>query len=210
MFKKTMCIIMKLTLAFAFLLLMPIDQIMAGDVNKKDVVSEKSDESNEVMAKWQAYSTPNENHRVLDVFVGSWDYTVKWWLQAGSEPETSTGVSNIKWILGGRFLQHSVVGNSKERPFEGMGIIGFDNSKNQYVAFWMDTMATGVMTADGKYDSNKKTLTENGTFMDPVSGKKSFKGITTIISNDKYKYEMYTSGTDGKEFLNLEIIYTRK
>ena len=31
-----------------------------------------------MMAKWQEYASPNENHKVLDALVGNWNHTVKW------------------------------------------------------------------------------------------------------------------------------------
>lgn len=56
-----------------------------------------------MMAKMKEYSTPNENHRVLDHFIGNWEYSLKWWKAPGAPSEESTGTNEVKWIMDGRF-----------------------------------------------------------------------------------------------------------
>ena len=173
---------------------------------------EKASDQNHdaVMAKWKEYATPNENHKILDSFVGNWNYTVKWWMSPGAKPEVSKGTSDVKWIIGGRFLKQSAQGKSMGQPFKGMGITGYDNAEKQYNSIWIDNMGTGMMMSKGNYDPSTKTLVEKGTFTDPVEGEKSYRGVTTIINKDKYTYEMYISGPDRKEFRMMEIVYMRR
>jgi hypothetical protein len=57
----------------------------------------------EMMAKWQEYSTPGEGHKPR-ALVGTWDYTVTWW-ETPNQPQKSAGASEVKWIMGGRFLE---------------------------------------------------------------------------------------------------------
>src|SRR3989338_2227949 len=80
----------------------------------------------EMMAKMQEYGTPNENHQVLASMVGSWDHSVKWWKAPGTEPDVSTGTTESRWILGGRFVEGAVTGTMMGQPFEGKSIVGFD------------------------------------------------------------------------------------
>lgn len=167
-------------------------------------------EMKEMMEKWQAYATPAEGHQVLQHFIGDWDYTLKWWNAPGTEPENSTGETEVEWILNGRFIQADVEGMSMGQKFEGMGIIGYDNAKKEYQNVWIDNMGTGMMTGTGQYDAGTKTMTEKGTYTDPMTGQdKSYTGITKIIDNDNHTYELYTPGPDGKEFRMMEIMYTR-
>lgn len=164
----------------------------------------------EMMAKWHAYATPGEAHKVLGQLEGDWYYTVSWWNTPGSEPEVSTGESENEWIMGGRFLEMDADGTSMGQKFEGMGIIGYDNGKKEYTSVWIDTMGTGMMTATGTYDAASKTLTENGSYTDPMTGQgKSFRGVTTFVDKDSYKFELYTVSPDGSEFRQMEIIYKR-
>jgi len=164
----------------------------------------------EAMAKWQAYATPGEDHKVMEQLVGNWDYSLKYWSAPNTPPEESTGTNDVKWILGNRFLEMDVKGTSMGQPFEGMGIIGYDNAKKEYVNTWIDTMGTGMMNATGTYDAETKTMTEKGTFTDPMSGQQSFKGVTKFADKNNFTYEMYISTPDGKVMRVMKINYTRK
>lgn len=163
-----------------------------------------------MMEKYKEYSTPNENHKILEAFVGDWDYTVKFWMTPGSEPEVSNGTSTIKSIMGGRFIKQKTEGTSMGQPFEGMGIMGYDNEKKKYEAVWIDNMGTGMAKDSGTYDPTTKTFTEEGTFSCPMEGEKTYRSVTKILGKDSFTYEWYMNGPDDKEFRAMEIIYTRK
>ncbi|VAX35617.1 hypothetical protein MNBD_UNCLBAC01-1925 [hydrothermal vent metagenome] len=162
-----------------------------------------------MMAKWQEYVTPNENHKVLNALVGNWDHTVKWWMSADKEPEVSAGTSEIKWIMGGRFIQQMTKGTSMGQPFEGMGFIGYNNGTKQYTSLWLDNMGTGIMSGAGQYDSATKTFNEKGQYTCPFKTESTFRGVTKIIDDDHFTYEMYSMGFDGKEFLSMVVDYIR-
>jgi hypothetical protein len=165
----------------------------------------------EMMAKWQEFAMPGEGHKALESLVGTWDYTVTWWETPESQPQKSAGTSEVKWIMGGRFLEQTAKGTAMGQEFQGMGIMGYDNMKKEYTGVWIDNMGTGMMTSTGTYDPSTKSFTEKGSFSCPQEGgEKSFRGVTTIDGPDKYTYEMYAAGKDGKEARMMEIVYTRK
>ncbi len=164
----------------------------------------------EMMQKWQEYATPGEGHKVLESMIGNWDYVVTWWETPDSEPQKSTGTSEVKWIMGGRFIEQSAKGMAMGQEFEGMGMMGYDNEAKEYTGVWIDNMGTGMMIGSGTYDPATKSLTEKGTFSCPGEGEKTFRGVTTMVSADKHVYEMYVTGKDGKETRMMEIVYTKK
>ncbi|MDP2654120.1 MAG: DUF1579 domain-containing protein [Candidatus Omnitrophota bacterium] len=173
--------------------------------------TEKAGMDETMMAKWQEYSTPAEGHKALEQFVGKWDHTVKWWMKPNSEPEVSTGQSEIQWMLSGRFLKHEATGTSMGQPFEGLGIYGYDNAKKQYTSLWLDNMGTGIMKSFGQYDEAAKMFTETGKHTCPLSenNERVYRGVTKFTDADHYTYEFYTLGEDGKEFRAMEITYSR-
>jgi hypothetical protein len=205
------------TLSKTFLLLVILTVIgslcmviatQAGEESKENPASEHDQDA--MMEKYKEFSTPNENHKVLDPLVGDWDYSIKWWMSPDAKPEESKGTSNIKWIMGGRFIEQKVEGTSMGQPFEGVGLIGYDNEKKQYQSIWIDNMGTGIMKGSGNYDSSTKTLTDQGKFSCPAEGEKSYRGVLKMIDNDNFTYEWYMPGPDGNEFRAMEIVYTRK
>ena len=168
-----------------------------------------------MMAKMKEFMTPNENHRVLDYFVGNWDYSMKFWMKPEMAPEETTGTSDGKWILDGRFLQQTVKGMSMGQPFEGLALIGYDNAKKEYRNIWLDNMGTGVMMSSSTYDPTAKTFTEKGSHSCPLenSGEKAFRAVIEVQDQNHYTYKWFTTPPNeptASEFKAMEINYTRK
>ncbi len=186
-----------------------MDKVAGQEVEK--AVAEMDPKQAEMMKKWQEYSTPGEAHKVLDQLVGSWDYEMKWWMAAEGPAEESKGTSEVSWMMNGRFIQHKVVGTSMGQPFEGLSVTGYDNIKKEYQMIWLDNMSTGMMKSAAKYDAATKTLAEAGSMSCPmVNGDRSFRAVTTFVDADHFKYEMFMTGEDGKEYRSMEISYSRK
>lgn len=163
-----------------------------------------------MMEAWQDYASPGDNHHVLNPLVGSWRYVAKWRMKPDLPPDVSKGISEIQWVMDGRYLLNAANGMPMGQPFEGMGITGFDNGKNVYQTIWIDNMGTGMIMGEGTYDPNKHTVTEHGHFTDPIVGQRRYRGVTTFIDDNHHSYEMYGTDETGKEFRMLEIVYTRE
>lgn len=166
--------------------------------------------SKEEMAKWAAFSTPDEHHKVLDYKVGKWTGHVTMWMAPGAPPMESDSTSDVQWIMGGRYLRAEERGTFMGAPFEGLGITGYDNLKQKYFFTWIDNTGTGVMLGEGSWDAAKKVLSMNSTMSDPMAGKVvSAHGTETAIDANNYRMEMFATGKDGKDFLTMRIDYKR-
>jgi hypothetical protein len=164
-----------------------------------------------MMEAWAKYATPGESHKKLESFVGSWDTSVKSWMQPGAPPMESKGTSENRMIMGGRFLEQRFTGTMMDMPFEGLGYTGYDNYKKKYVGSWMDNMGTGVVTSLGTADPSGKAMTFTGEMDDPMEGKtKPYKETITMVDNDHHVFEMWSPGPDGKMAKMMEIHYMRK
>jgi len=158
---------------------------------------------------------PSKMHEVLAPLIGTWEYTVTVWMSPEAKPEQSTGTSVNELILGGRFVSSKVTGilrmGDNFVPFEGQGLIGYDNTKKEFTSTWIDTMGTGIMVGSGKYDEKEKSIKETGHFTSPMKdGEQKFRSELQFTSADTYKYIMYTSEKGGKELKNMEIEYKKK
>lgn len=163
-----------------------------------------------MMAKMQEYGTPNENHKVLQQLVGSWEYSVKMWMAPDAPPDESTGNSEVSAILGGRFIQEISTGTAHNQPFEGRGICGYDNVKKEYNHLWIDNMGTGMMMVSASYDAATKTFSGKGNMSCPINGPMSIRTVMKILDVNTHTYEMYMPDKSGKEFKAMEITYRRK
>ena len=164
------------------------------------------------MQAWIKASTPGKEQEFLKQFLGKWDYKINMWMEPGAKPQVSSGKSVNESIFGGRYITQKATGISKGQPFEGMGIIGYDNVQKHYNTLWFDNMSTAMMTGTAEYDSEKKVIVEKSSGSCPMSptGTKEFRSTMSLPENNSFKYEMYTNDESGKEFKMMEIVYTKK
>lgn len=168
-------------------------------------------EEKAMMEAFQKAATPGEAHKKLSSMIGTWDTVVNFWPAAGAPAQRSTGFSDNRWILGGRYVEQRFTGTAMGQPFEGIGYTGYDNIKKQYFGTWMDSMSTGIMLTTGAAEEGGKQWKFKGTMDDPVSGKSlPVEEKVTIVDNDKHVFEMWSPGRDGKMYKSMEIVYTRK
>jgi hypothetical protein len=156
------------------------------------------------------YGEPGGPHKRLDVFAGNWDAEFKFWAAENAPPAVTKGRSEQKWILGGRFLQQNFDGELFGQPFSGMGLLGYDQVKQQYTAMWVDTSMTAITTTVGTIAKDGKTLTFVGQHDDPSTGKATrTRDVTRIVDSNKHTMEMYEVSADGKERKLFMITFTR-
>lgn len=166
----------------------------------------------EMMQRWMEASTPGEPHAHLQKMVGTWEYTVRSWMSPDAEPTESTGTATYEMMLGGRFLKAEYEGEVMGSPFEGFEVMGYDNTREEYIAVWMDNMSTTMMLSRGEYDEENDRLVMRGTVDDVMRDKRDakFRTVTTMPEDDRAVYEMYVHGPDGKEFKTLEVVSERR
>jgi hypothetical protein len=155
---------------------------------------------------------PGENHKPLDFFVGKWDTVTKMYMGGpGSQAMESTGTTEVKWVLGKRYIQETHKGELMGMPYEGLGMIGYDNAKNLYVGSWYSNMSTEVLTYKGARDPSGKKFTYYGEMDEPmikVFGR-TVKYVTTILSDDQYRLDVIDLHA-GDDYKVIEIVYTRQ
>lgn len=171
-----------------------------------------------MMESWKKASTPAEGHAKLAPIAGKWTYVTKARMTPDEPFHESTGKAEYKWTLGRRFLMQEIKGNPSPDdammggPFEGFGMLGYDNMTKKYISVWTDNMSTGMMTSEGTADGSGKTFTfttEEG-YICPMSGQlEKPRTVLKMIGEDKLVFEMHNKGPDGKEFMNLEVTYAR-
>ena len=109
----------------------------------------------EMMKQMMQMSKLNENHKLLTDLDGNWNYTIKFWMNPdpNAPPQQSKGTASRKSVMGGRYVVMDVTGKMqmpgedgkmKEMQFKGMGVEGYDNVKQKFVASWIDNMGTGM------------------------------------------------------------------
>ena len=162
------------------------------------------------MARMKEYGTPGPAHKVLDARVGKWTAQVKAWMAPDTEPMTSTGTSEARWILDGRYLEEEFRGEFAGQSFDGRALVGYDNMKKEYFFTWINSMSTGLAHATGKYDPAKKAIQYEMDFPCPEEGGyRHGRVVETMVDADHWTWQGYANSPDGKEYMTTEIRYTR-
>jgi hypothetical protein len=164
----------------------------------------------DMMAQMMKYAMPTKAHDFLKNYVGAWDVEVKSWMKPGDQPEMSKGTMKGELFFDGRFFMGNFDGMMMAQPFKGMQIIGYDLFQNKYVGFWIDNMSTCFYMTSGTLDGSGKVLTETGMWPNPMTGGANKVKIVTTHMDGKFRFEMFRTGPDGKEFKSMEIMYSRK
>ena len=187
--------------------------IINGMIFSDQQNQESSDEQEKMIKLWKKYATPGEKHKFLDYFVGQWESIQNIWSEPGGESLLRHQEISVESLFGGRFTKAHIKIKEKimDMSVEGFVITGYDNYKKQFHSVTFTNAGTDLHFMSGTLDKTGKVRTDTGYEDDFMTGKKiKVKGITTLIDNDKYKYEYYQSDTKGNEFKLMEIIYTRK
>jgi hypothetical protein len=135
---------------------------------------------------------PAAEHERLQKLVGTWTLTT------GGAKEK--GRAEYRSILGGRFVTEEV-----KLPFGGftmewLGVYGYDKSKKQYTAVWVDNMDTTTEIAQGEADADGKVLTFRGEHTDPRTGKPAAYVFRITRDGDtNLTIEMIEGAREGKE-----------
>jgi Protein of unknown function (DUF1579) len=173
----------------------------------------------EMMKQMMEMSKLNENHKLLSSLDGTWNCSVKMWMDGDTskKPDVSKSTAVRKSIMDGRYVVMDVTGKmempgpdgkKKEMTFKGQGTEGYDNVKKKFVGTWVDSMGTGIMMSEGDYDAATKTFTYIGEFEMMPGMKQKIRETLKITDKDHMDFEWYED-RGGKEMKTMEINYTK-
>jgi hypothetical protein len=178
---------------------------------KKPAAPPMSKEQQAQMDAMMKAMTPGEPHKRLAELAGEWTFTNKMWMDPAAPPTESTGTATYRMILGGRYLQTEQRGEFSGMPFEGIGLLAYDNVTQKYYSTWIDSMSTGLAFSTGSYDPMKRAYTWIGDMADPTRPGVMLKvrEVITIVDANTHRLDWYQA-EGGKEVKTMEIVYARK
>jgi hypothetical protein len=152
-------------------------------------------------------------HERLAKVVGTWDATIKGWMQGpSSEPTVSQGVERVKLMPGGFWVLSEFEGKFGDMEFHGSGATGYDPHKKKYVGTWVNSFSPSIMTMEGEYDESTKTMTMYSKGTDPSGKPYDAKTTTVHPDHDTRVYTMSIKSDEAKgEYVKMmEITYKRQ
>jgi len=183
----------------------------AGSGGAKASAAPQKMDPQAMAAMMEKMAAPGPNHERFKKLAGDWNLTVKWTWDPSKAMQETKSTSTITTLMDGRYCEEQTAGEMEGKPFQGMGLTGYDNVLKKYVGVWIDNMGTGIMSSLGTPDATGNVVNWIGESSDPMTGKTSkSRGVTRYLDDDHRVFEMYIKGPDGKEFKTMEITYERK
>lgn len=195
---------MKKIAAVLLILGTPVSLVFAQDEKKEPPSLDPA----EMQKLFDEYAGLAPEHGAFKTLVGKWKTASKVFYENPTNPPVSEGTAEFELLLDGRFVQQKLKTNFGGKPFEGLGITGFDKAKKKYVGIWVDNAGTGIMHTVGTYNEKSKTMMEVGHSSSPL-GEMKMRMITKTISDDEFVFTMYMQMPGAEEMKGLEIKYTR-
>jgi hypothetical protein len=169
-----------------------------------------SEEIQKEMAIWMKLAQPGEQHEHMKPFVGSWKGEVSSWMAPDTPPMVNASTSEVKWMLGGRYLEWTHIGDFGGMPFEARAIEGYSYLDERFESIWIDNFGTVMLFFTGTGSADGKTREMKTSFSDPVNGGTiEYRTIYEWIDDDHFTYTSFMNKGNG-EFKNMEIKYERQ
>ncbi|MBS1261576.1 MAG: hypothetical protein MAG453_00903 [Calditrichaeota bacterium] len=176
--------------------------------------SEMTEEQMEAMMKeYNEMMQPGEHHERLDYFTGGWDISIRMWMAGKDQPPTeTTGDAHYEWVLGGRFLHNEASGKMDEGEYHGMGAIGYDTFRNQYVGVGLSNTSTAIHIFSGVYDEKNNAYVFFMNMDEPMTGEvdKVSKVIFRIEDENHFTEEVHDMALGLRDTMVMELMYTRR
>lgn len=163
-----------------------------------------------MMEKMEAAGRPGPHHDALKPLAGNWEGFVEITMAPGQEPMKMPATISREWIMDGRFMKEAVKSETDDGPFNGMGLVGFNNVDGVYESMWVDNTGTAILTETGTYDVEKKTFRFYSSHRDPASGKLNMGHVELDLSNpNRHVMTGWRIGPDGKAFKSFYGVFER-
>jgi len=161
------------------------------------------------IARSMEASRPGPEHRWLDALVGSWNVDLRL-LSAGRETRTS-GTSENRWILGGRFLLcESTAGDGPSRV-EATTIYGYDGREKRFFSLALSNLATSYEQRSGSYDPVTQSFLLSARERDESTGSVLVhRQVLKIEGPDRDVLTVYLDAGGRAPVKLLEAVFTRR
>ena len=157
-----------------------------------------------------ARMAPGPMHAKLEPLIGKWTVTGKFRMTPDAAWEDFGGTMTRDWIMDGRFVREEVESEWMGQPFHGLGILGYDNVREEFTTVWIENMSTGTMTSAGTMGADG-AITYEGVNSNCMTGEKKCWSKSRLVfkSPTEHVYTSYSKDDSGKEFQSGEIVATK-
>jgi len=139
-------------------------------------------------------------HQFLAQLAGNWQGATRTWLEPEGVPSQSKTQGSIQLVLDGRFALYLYQGSVAGEPEQGMFILGYNTTTDEYEASWVDSYHnnTAIMFCVGK--SRENGFEVLGNYPDPTGGPDwGWRTEVTLEDPDHLTIAAYNIDPEGGE-----------
>jgi len=154
-------------------------------------------------------ATPTANHTWLATFVGKWKMVSSYTIMPDKPAVESTGTSEFKMLMDGRFLVESREANGGAGPFKGMGVIGFNSVTGKAERVWFDSTSTAMVKSEGELNAERNEIRWTDTWTDPLqNGVHTTTSVLKKVSDTEFTFQQLND-FHGTTFKSLLVQYRK-
>lgn len=163
------------------------------------------------MAQAKKYTTPGENHKFLERFIGTWDTETRLTMMPSNTPPEK-GTATFRWLMEGRWMQMEASGSMMGMPLRTAYLMGYDNFKMSFVSVAINSFDTAMFEAEGDLDPSGKVLISYGTLDEYLTGEhdKMVKSVWRFLSPDEMIHEVHDLPIGETNTKVFEVRYKRR
>jgi hypothetical protein len=153
---------------------------------------------------------PQAEHAWLQKFVGEWEAEIEMFKEPGLPPEKSMGAESVR-AVGGFWVVAEDSGVFMDKPFTGILTLGYSPEQKQYIATWVDSMASRLWTYAGTVDATGTVLTLEAEGPCPMKGGAPAKFRETIeFKSDDHRVFTSAIQADDDSWATMMVIHYRR
>lgn len=196
--------------------------LLVQDRGSQPPAAPAPDEMQKMMKEWAATIEVRDQHKDLTRWAGTYDATTRMWMMGPDQPpQEFKGSSEMKAVLGGRFLQQNdhmqmvlpnpETGAMEMQAMDGMGLFGYDNYQRMYVGCWASSSSTQLLTMRGTMSPDGKKLTLYAEMDEPMLGVRGrlIKCETEYVDDDTQVFRVFDLAVNDA-YKVFEIEYKRR
>jgi hypothetical protein len=155
----------------------------------------------------KARMEPGPMHQKLEALVGEFEMQGRWRMSPDAPWQELTADVHREWILDGRFVEEKIDSEFMGEEFHGIGIVGYDNTREEFTMVWVENMSTGTWFTTGKLQGTN--LVFEGENSDCMTGEKDRWGKSSVDLATG-QYQGWSRDASGKEFVSMEMTSEKK
>lgn len=193
--------------------LMILSSAYAGDQAKKQDTGKQNKNQAFVDAYTSAFQAGPQHER-LRRLTGTWDVLGRMRFGPGDPWEPIDATLEAEMVMDNLFLSQRITAEKSASwpvPYRGLRLLGYNTFTKKFENVVMCNLGTNILFLQGALDDQGKTISLAGRIANPMTGKEEpWRTKYRFLSDDRFVLLEMPQGPNGKPYIGIEAVYTRR